>query len=212
MSLLTRVVLGTRETPSFVSKDFYNLMQTLVASYATDTFLHPTTIRYYVPAHFVVERWWYNFDRYEIDLDDAHLVPRCRRRKVLNRLVYKHHVPMHAFDRMLVTTERCVNDDYYLLVPNASYYHTTIFKDWNESHVYYNGFLWNIHFRNVFVDPHETSSSTWFFSTPRYQIELTTAQDFSENNNQLKDALLQILPRAFRWDSATMSGNNFEVA
>lgn len=212
MSVLTRVVLGTRETPSYVSADFYDLMQTLVASYALDTYLHPTTIRYYVPTHFVVERWWDDFDKYEMDLDDTYLVPRCRRRKVLNRLVYKHHVPMHAFDRMTVTTERCIDDSYYLLVPNALYYHTTIFREWNESHIYYNGMLWNVHFRHVYVDPHEKSSSTWFYGTPRFQIELTSSQDFSNNRNGLKEALLQILPRAFRWDSTTMSGNNFAVA
>jgi hypothetical protein len=209
IELQTRVLLGSRETPRFVSREFFDAMKHVTAQFQTgDPIYHHDTIHYFVPKHMVVERSVgdnCDNDLYEVSLDDHHLVPRCRRRKRFQKLIFKLKHPRSCFDRMQVSTER-VNSCYFLLLPNAAYYNTEIFTNWQQYHLWYNYERWNVHFRQVNVDPHETSETIWFFSQPKFQIEITTNQDFRGRDDDLKKALLAIIPRAFRWESNGVSG------
>lgn len=195
----TRIVLGSRETPDFVPKDFFDAMQAVTTMYQIDFKLMPTTIRYYIPKHMIVERNFYHIDRYSIELDDATHTPYCNRVQYLRKHTFKRRIPGHTFDRFKWTTEQYY-DDYYLLTPNAMYYNIEIFQEWSVSYVLYHNVLWQVHFRQVSVDPHDTSQVIWFHSKPKYQIELICYEDFRGRERELKKAVLAILPRAFRWD------------
>lgn len=196
--VVTSILLGTRETPRFVSKEFYDAVQFTTVVNQFDCTMHPDTIRYFVPLHCVVERSEVPFEEYIVELNDADSIPRCRRRSTLQKDVYKLKQPSNTFDRMEVLTQN-TSGMYFLLLPNAAYYHTEIWTDWNTSHVMYNGVVWDIHFRKVFVDPHSCREAVWFTNRPRFQIQLETRQDFRHHSAELKKAVLAILPRAFKW-------------
>lgn len=198
MVICTRVVLGTRETPRFVSKSFFDAVQFTTCVNQFDCTLHPETIRYYIPYSSVVERIYHPCEEYTIQIDDAHRSPRCRRRNVLSSNVYKLKQASRVFDRMHITTEDIISS-YFLLLPDAKFYHTEIWKEWNTSHVLYDGVVWDIHFRTVYVDPHTSKESVWFVNRPRYQIEISVNMDLRHDPRTLKKSILAILPRAFKW-------------
>lgn len=199
MVIRTRIILGSRQTPRFVPKDFFDAMQAVSTLYQFESTMSPTTIRYHVPRHMVVERKHQNIDHYFIDLDDAKGVPSCSKIQYLQTHTFKRRIPGHVFDRFRCITEE-YHDDYYLLTPNATYYNIEIFQEWSCSHVLYHDVVWSIHFRQVFVDPHDTSHTIWFHGIPKYQIEIIANKDFRQDQKGLKNAVLSILPRAFRWD------------
>lgn len=192
----TRIVLGTRATPKFVTKEFYDAMHIITSTFQYDFTIRPVTIKYKIPSHMVVERSEI-YPEYYIEVCDSIRVPLCRKRKILEYNTYKYKQPKLNFDRFRIYTEEIV-EDYYLLVPNAQYYDTAIYKEWEVRHLLYNNVLWDIHFKQVFVDPHDTRHNIWFFSQPKYQIELIAEQDFRENELELKNAIMNIIPRAFR--------------
>jgi hypothetical protein len=202
--VVTTVTLGTRETPRFVSKEFYDSVQFNTVIYQFDCTLHPDTIRYFVPPHQVVERSAVPFQDYIIQLDDSQRIPCCHRRTIVQRDVYKLKQPSNMFDRMEIVTEN-TSGMYFLLVPNAAFYHTEIFTEWNTSHVMCGGVVWDIHFRKVFVDPHSSREAVWFTNKPRHQIQLSTRQDYRNRSCQLKKDIIAILPRAFKWPIASGS-------
>lgn len=196
--VVTTITLGSRETPRFVSPEFFDAVQFTTVINQFDCTMHPNTIRYHVPLHHVVERSDNPYQDYVIELDDAQRIPACRRSTLLERDVYKLKQPSRMFDRMEIRTENR-SSMYFLLLPNASYYHTEVWTEWNTSHVMYDGVTWDVHFRRVFVDPHSCRESVWFTNKPRYQIQLQVRQDFRNRSSQLKKAVLAILPRAFKW-------------
>lgn len=199
MVVRTRIVLGSRETPRFVPKDFFDALQGLTHLYQYEQRLYPTTIAYKIPTHMVVERRHSNMDQYEIHLNDSLGVPECHRYKNINRQVFKRRRPGPSFDRFRWITEEHYRS-YFLLVPNAMYYNAEVYTEWSCSWVVYNNITWYIHFRKVFVDPHDASSTVWFHGSPKYSVELITLQDFRGREEDLKRAVLAILPRAFRWE------------
>lgn len=195
--LRTRVLLGSRASHKFVSKEFYDAMHFITAQYQHDFTLRPTTIEYKVPAHMVVERQEV-YPHYAIQVCDSVEIPLCHKSKILEADTYMHRQPKLNFDRFRVITE-LYSDDYYLLVPHAQYYDTCIYKDWTVRHLIYDDVVWHIHFKQVFVDPHDTRQTIWFFSEPKYQIELIAYTDFrGEDVSKLKKAIMQFLPRSFR--------------
>lgn len=200
--VVTTITLGTRETPRFVSREFFDAVQFTTCVNQFDCTMHPQTIRYFVPLHHVVERSAVPFQEYVIELDDAQRIPMCRRRTTLQKETYKLRQPSRMFDRMEISTD-LTSGLYFLLLPNAAYYHTEIWTDWNTSHVMYNGVVWDVHFRKVYVDPHSSPESVWFTNKPRYQICLQVRQDFRHHSAALKRAVLAILPRAFKWPIAS---------
>jgi hypothetical protein len=195
-NIRTRVVLGGRDTPRFVSKEFYDAMHFVTAQYQVDFTLKPNTVEYKIPAHMVVERWE-PFPSYSIQLNDCIGVPMCHKRRTLDAHTYVHREPKLNFDRFRVITEEYSNA-YFLLTPNASYFDTAIYKDWEVRHVIYNDVIWDIHFKQVFVDPHNTRSTIWFYSHPKYQIEMIAYQDYRANDPELKQAIMSMLPSSFR--------------
>lgn len=201
----TRVVFGTRETPKFVSKEFYDTMEVYTSIYQYDIRLRPTTIRYSIPGHMVVERYWEQCKNYEIDIDDALWVPTCHRRNQLDSNIYKSKEPKHDYDRFQVITEEYSNS-YYLLTPNAQFFDTAIFTDWNTKYLLYNNIMWRVEMRKVNIDPHNTNHSIWFFCKPRYQVELWCLHDYRTNKEELLTAIKAMLPRNYRWDSTMTFG------
>jgi hypothetical protein len=193
--------LGIRETPTFVDEDFYNLMKEVTTMNQLDFRMLPTTINYRIPNHMVVERPEITaaMDRYEIHLDDTFHIPRCRRYQSLQRLVFKRkYNSASKFDQFRCITEEYCNQ-YFLVTPNAMYYNVEIYTDWTCSYVLYDNMVWTIHFRKVFVDPHDARHTVWFHGTPKYQIEIISNQDFREREIELRETIRAILPRAFRW-------------
>lgn len=201
----TRVVLGTRETPKFVSKQFYDTMELFTSVYQYDFRLRPTTIRYAIPTHMVVERSWNECKNYEIDIDDSIWVPICHRRNQVDSKIYKFAEPKHDLDRFQIITEE-YSSSYYLLTPNAQFYDTAIFTDWSTKYILHDNIMWRVEMRKVHVDPHNTNHSIWFFCKPRYQVELCCMHDFREKTDQLTQAIQTFLPRNYRWDSIMTSG------
>lgn len=196
VTLRTRVMLGSRTSHKFVSKEFFDSMNTVVAAYQHDFTLRPTTIEYRVPPHMVVERHEV-YPQYGIQICDSVEVPMCHKYKILQSDTYHHKQPKLNFDRFRIITE-LYSDDYYLLVPHAQYYDTAIYKDWMVRHLIYDHVLWHVHFRQVYVDPHDTRQTIWFFSHPKYQIELIAYHDYRQDQDTLKKAIMQMLPRTFR--------------
>lgn len=194
--LRTRIVLGTRETPGYVSREFFEAMHFVIAEYQYDFTLHPTTIEYKIPHFMVVERDEI-FSQYSVSVCDSVSVPMCSKRKTLVADTYMHKSPKSNFDRFRVYTEQ-YSDNYYLLVPHAQYFDTCIHKDWTTRHVIYDSLNWDIHFQQVYVDPHDTRSTIWFFSHPKYQIEMICYHDFRDQPSRLKEAIMSMLPRSFR--------------
>lgn len=80
------------------------------------------------------------------------------------------------------------------------YYDVEIYKHWIVRYLQFDNITWEIHFREVYVDPYDTSHTIWFFGTPRYQIILCTEQDFRGRENDLKRAILRLIPSAFQWE------------
>jgi hypothetical protein len=194
--LRTRVVLGSRETHKFVSKEFYDAMHMVAAAYQMDFTLRPTTIEYKIPPQMVVEREEvYPF--YGIQVCDSVDIPICHKYKILEADTYLRRQPKLNFDRFRIMTELFSND-YYLLVPHAQYYDTCIIKDWTIRHINYDDVMWEIHFKQVYVDPHDSRHTIWFFSQPKYQIELISYHDYRQDVASLKKAILHMLPRSFR--------------
>lgn len=203
MVISTKVVLGTRETPHFVTEAFYNAMKLVCATNAFDLMFQPQTIRYFVPLHGVIERSFsVPFQEYIVDLNDASPTPACTRRNVLTKMVYKMKMPSRAFDRMEILTEETENQ-YFLMLPNAAYYHTEIWTDQCVYYILYENHTFCVNFRRVFVDPHSNLTHVWFNGKPQFQIEISCQEDFRDNHRYLKRALLAILPRAFKWDMAS---------
>lgn len=203
MVIRTSVTLGTRETPNFITEEFYDAMKLVCATNSFDLMFQPQTIRYFVPAHSVIERAFpIPFQEYFIDLNDSSHTPICTRRNVLDKTVYKMKMPSRVFDRMEITTEQREHQ-YFLMLPNAAYYHTEIWTDRCMYFVLYDAFTFCVHFRRVFVDPHSNLTHVWFNGKPQFQVQITCEEDFRENPRFLKRALLAILPRAFKWDTAS---------
>lgn len=198
----TRVTLGTRDTPHFVPFDFFDAMKLVTATNSFDVVFQPDTIRYFVPAHNVIERLYPEFQEYIVELNDAYYQPICVRRNTLEKLVFKMKTPSQAFDRMEILTEE-TEHHYFLLLPNASYYHTVIWKDRVIYYVMYEDRTFCVKFRSVFVDPHSNRTHVWFNGKPQYQIEISCEADFRGNLRYLKRVLMAILPRAFKWDTAS---------
>lgn len=192
MEIQTRCVFGTRESPRFVSKEFYEATKRRIELFQFDFTLMPSTIRYYLPPAFVIGNNT-DFDSFEIEVDDQCLTPHCLRRAFLERKVYTFQQPNHRLDKISTVTEH-VRDDYFLCLPNAVYFNSNVFTDWMVSHLLMDGETWDVHFRQVFVDPHDTRETIWFHSSPRYQIEVRTFQDFRNRETQLKDSLSLLLP------------------
>lgn len=201
----TRIILGTRETPKFVSKEFFEQMELFTSMYQYDFRLRPTTIRYAIPGHMVVERHWNECKNYEIDIDDGLWVPTCHRRNQLEAKTYKTKEPKRDFDRFQVITEE-YSSAYYLLTPNAQFYDTAVFMDWATKYMLYDGVLWRVEMRKVHVDPHNTNHSVWFFCRPKYQIELCAMKDFREEKTRLLQSINALLPRPHRLESFQISG------
>lgn len=197
----TRVVVGSKTHPRFVSKAFYDTMYAKTALYQLDHKLHPNTIRYFIPGHQVVERrdHFKNSCVYEIQLTDSKKKPQCLRTKELSRESYQ--MLPKKIDTYLLTTyfEECCTD-YYLLVPNAGYYNTEIFTQWDEKFILYDNRVWSIHFRHVYVDPHDSRECIWFTGNYKYQVELCCKEDLQEDKEYLKQAVMAILPRSHLWE------------
>jgi len=196
----TRIILGSRETPQFVTDEFFNAMKDYVKLYSVPelTSMLPDTVRYYVPEHFVINPRQ-GFRNFQVDVDDNYQTPACEQSVILSRLRFKHRVPKREFDRMTVVTELRIRE-YYLLLPNARYHHTTIFKNWERYWLLFNDQYYAFNFRQVYTDPHDLNHNIWYFSKPKYQIEITTNQDFRGKDVELKRALIRMMPRAFRWE------------
>lgn len=196
----TRVILGSTETPKYVSKDFFDAMQLFCVTYQFDVILHPTTVCYSVAPHHVVERLtdWENTEDYEIELDDCKLIPTCLRRKPISTSIYKRKNYMRGFDRMTIYTEN-YSKFYYLLTPDAGYYNAEVYTEWNESRLTVDGITWKVHFKQVYVDPHNTSHTIWFVGKPKYKIELECNHDFTGREHALRRALYMLTPRDYRW-------------
>lgn len=204
MVIVTTVQLGTRETPNYVSYEFWDAMKMVCAINSFDVTFKPNTIRYYIPAHQVIERSMPECQEYFIDLTDADLQPLCTRRNCLSKEIWKHKRPNSVFDRIKVSTHDTF-DHYFLILPNTGFYHTEVFTEMSTSHILYSGINFYVHFRRVFVDPHNTQHSIWFYGTPKYQIEIECRQDLRQNRQLLRRAITSILPRAFKLD--TMFGD-----
>lgn len=202
MVIMTTMTLGSRETPKFVPFEFFDCVKMACAINQFDFCLHPDTIRYYVPAALVVERSFAEpFQEYVIEIDDACGKPTCIRRTALHKELLKLHYPSSSFDRVDISYDEEVHK-YFLLLPNAGYYHTEIWTNWNTSHVLFEGNVWSVHFRTVYCDPHDANHSVWFAGKPKYQIHLECRQDFRDDQIGMKRALAAILPRAFKWHTA----------
>lgn len=204
MVIKTVVTLGTRETPNFVSYEFFDAVKFMCAVNAYDVTFLPNTIRYFVPAHQVIERVYPQCQEYIVSVDDANLQPTCERRNTLKHMKWKHKTPNATFDRIKVKTVD-VHHEYFLMLPNAGFYHTEIVTDVSISHLLYQGVIFTVHFRRIFTDPHDTSHSIWFYGSPKYQIEVQCDMDLRGNTRFLCRALTHIIPRAFKLDS--MFGN-----
>jgi hypothetical protein len=198
MVITTTLTLGTRETPKFVPYEFFDCVKMACAINQFTRTCHPDTIRYFVPAHQVVERLYEPFQEYVIEVDDATCKPSCLRRQTLRKDVMKLHYPSSVFDRVDIRHEERIRN-YFLLLPTAGYYHTEIWRNWDTSHILYDGNVWTVHFREVYSDPHDTNHSVWFSGKPKWQVELECTTDFRNNMTGLKQALVAILPRAFKW-------------
>jgi hypothetical protein len=200
MVIRTSVTLGTRETPHFVTQAFFDAMQLVCATNSFDFMFQPSTIRYFVPAHGVIERTFpVPFQEYYIDLNDACPTPICTRRNVLDKTVFKMKMPSRAFDRMEIVTEH-TEHQYFLMLPNCAYYHTEVLTERVVYYLMYEQYTFCVNFRRVHVDPHSNLTHVWFNGKPQFQIEITCQEDFRANPRYLKRALLAILPRAFKWD------------
>lgn len=201
MVITTSVVLGTRETPGYVSYEVFDAIKFMCAINSVDVTFKPNTIRYFVPFHSVVERGFPPFQEYMIDVDDAYLVPGCTRRNRLHCEVWKHKTPNPLFDRLTINTYE-TESPYFLVLPNATYYHTAIYTDQSTSHLVYSGMDFKVNFSLVYVDPHDTDHTIWFSGKPKYRVEITSNQDFRGNRRALlRRAITTMLPRAFKLDT-----------
>jgi hypothetical protein len=205
MVVRTRLTLGTRDTPRFVSEAFYDAMQSLCQAWQYDVSFYPTTIMYQIPGHMVVERTpgihlQPPIDRYDVSLDDTSGIPRCKRTAILGKNTFRRKIPGNGFDRIEWTTEGCTFS-YFLLTPDAMFIGAEIFTDWYKYHIIHRNVIWYVHFRKVYVDPYDVANTIWFYGSPKFQVELITEEDFRDRPRELKAALSAILPRAFRWES-----------
>ena len=196
----TRVVFGTRETPNYVSKSFWDTMESFCSLYQYEFRLRPNTVRYYIPSHMVVDRIWQDCQQYYIDIDDSLWIPTCNRKNVLERTVHISSEPKQDFDRFQVTTEE-VSQGYYLLTPDAKFYHTYILKEWSTRFLYYNDIVWKIEMSQVYMDPHNSGHTIWLFSHPKYSVEMTAFADFrGPNQDETIQTIVQnLLPEIYRW-------------
>lgn len=194
----TRVILGCRETPQFVKEEFFHVIEDFVKLYSQQHSPLPRTVRYYIPDHFVINPRK-GFKNFHIDVDDENHIPICEQFTVLSRLRFKHRIPRHEFDRMTVVTEERTRK-YFMLLPNSRFHHTTIYNERKCYWLLYDGIWWTFHFRQVYTDPHDLNHNIWYFSKPKYQIEINTQQDFRGRDGELKKALFRMMPRAFRWE------------
>lgn len=198
----TRIVVGTRETPRFVSKSFYDLMLNKTTLYQLDHKLCPNTIKYFIPSNHVVERKPIYKDnwRYEIDLDDTKKKPHCYRIKTTSKTIFKCLPKTNNPNKIITVVTEDYTTDYYLLIPNASYYNTEIVTLWDEKFVLYDNHIWSIHFKTIYVDPFDSEQCIWFTGTPKFQIEMTTETDLSQDKDYLYRAIMALLPRSHLWD------------
>lgn len=199
MVIRTSITLGTQATPNFVGKEFYEAFDLLTSTYEVDHLDMPDTIMYSISGDHVVDRDEGKYQFHEMLLDDAHLIPRCRRRNLLHRVSYKKRQAEVQFDRFAVHVED-INYNYFLLAPGSMFYAVNVYKKWKIKFLTYNNLLWEVHMREIYVDPYDTSSTIWFFDHPKYQITLCTGQDFRDREDEMKRVVLAMLPRSFRWD------------
>ena len=199
MVVRTIITLGSQTTPSFVSKEFYDMMDRVTETFQFDYIMKPTTIRYGIGKSNVVERIADEYQYYTMDLDDVHLIPRCERSSKLKKTIYKKRTPNNNFDRVSVVTENMC-PDYFLLIPGSMYHEVLIYKHWIVRYLTYDGHVWEIHFRQVFVDPYDTSATIWFLGHAKFQIVIITNQIFDNREQDFKKALFQIIPEAFHLD------------
>ena len=202
MVIFTKVTLGTRTTPQFISKEFYDCVMATCAINQYDHTFHPETIRYFVPFHQVVERLFQPCQQYIVELNDAERIPLCTRSNVIQKKTMTFHQPSHVFDFMKIEYEDIITS-YFLLLPNATYYNTEIWTDCSTSHILYNGMQWDVHFRQVFTDPFNTAYTIWMSGRPKYQVQICVNADYRNRDKELKEALIAILPRAFKWHAAS---------
>lgn len=199
MVVRTRVILGCRETPRFVSESFFDAVKCLSRAYQFEDRMFPTSINYHIPNHMVVERLYSNIDFYDILLDDTVGVPRCRRTRTIYKKVYKRNVVSNSFDRFQVHIEDH-KTGYYLMTPDVMFHAVEIFTDWSCSSILINGVVWYVHFRKVFVDPYDTSNTIWFHTKPKFQIEIVSHQNMTGRDQELKRVIASLIPRSFRWE------------
>lgn len=195
----TRVVFGTRETPLFVSKAFWEAMENFCSIYQYEFRLRPNTVRYFIPNHMVVDRMWTSCDQYYIDIDDSLWIPTCTRKNILDKTIHMSGQALHDFDRFQVTTEE-VSQSYYLLTPDAKFYHTYIIKEWSTRFLYYEDIVWKVEMSQVYMDPHHAGHTIWFFSHPKYSVEMTAYIDLRGPNQdeRIQTIVQNLLPRLYR--------------
>jgi len=190
----TRILLGCRETPQFVTKEFHDAMLLVSAAQAHDSILHTDTIAFHVPAAFVAcpeER------DFTIRIDDVDRVPYCKGVKLLGKWKYRYKRPRVGFDRYTVYVENVV-DDYFALLPHARYDDVVIHREQQSFLIVSDGMDWLVVYRQVFCDPHTTTQSIWFAASPKYQIEIRCRHDFRQDQPRLQALLSRFLPSSFR--------------
>lgn len=197
----TTVVIGSKDHPRFVPKSFYDIMMEKTALYQLDHILHADTIKYYIPAHQVVERkaTFREECQYSISVTDTDKKPKCHRSKLLHREIYQM-LPRKAHKYLLDVSFREVCRQYFLLVPNAGYFNTEIYKNWDEKFVLYDDRIWTINFRHVYVDPYDSSECVWFAGTPKYQVYICCQENLLDSKEYLQQAILALLPRSHLWE------------
>ena len=198
MVIQTRILLASRDCPTTVNKNLFDAVFTYCSTYQYEYYTYPDTVRYYIPSHMVVEDAYQNITSYEIDVDDTAGYPNCHRRRLLDRHFFKRKIPCNSngFDRIRCYTEEVFEGEYYLLVPNATYYSATIYTNWSVCCLLYDDVTWQINFREVFTDPYRSTRAVWFKGEPRYQIELVAkGEDFRNRTQLLKKHLTNILPK-----------------
>ena len=190
----TRILLGCRETPSFVTQEFYAAMMALSSVQSFDAMNHTDVITYHIPRAFVARKE--DMD-YTIRLDDVDRVPYCRVVKTLQKWRYRYKRARRGFDRYTVFHEYA-DDEYFALLPHARYDDVWIYRNQQSFMLLHHDIQWLIIYREVFVDPHTTDQSIWFASTPKYQIEIRCRRDFREEQTRLQLLLQTFIPSSFR--------------
>ena len=190
----TRVILGRRETPSFVSKEFYDAMLSLSEAQSLDEMHHVDTITYHIPSAFVASP---EPCLHTIRIDGQTRMPFCRRATVLHKLRFRYKRPRMGFDRFTVTTEDSSNA-YFSLLPHARYDNVQVFTHQRSFRFLFHDREWLVLYRHVFLDPHDYSQTLWLCHQPKYQVELRCLEDLREHHMELRAAVSCFIPSSFR--------------